>query len=177
MDEYGDYLFRYALLRIRDHSAAEDLVQETLVAALRSRDRFVGRSSFRTWLVAILKRKIMDALDHTRRERSTANCSEMDTLDVLFDDSGKWRSPPPVWADPGIAMEKAEFWEVFHRCLAKLPLSQGQAFALRELEELTTEEACGFLNITGGNFRILLHRARLGLWRCLSLHWFGETKS
>lgn len=178
VDRYGDYLFRYALLRLRDRGAAEDMVQDTLLAALRNRDRFAGRSSFRTWLVAILKRKIIDQLGRAKRQRPAADISDKkDLLDKLFDGSGKWRRTPPAWDDPGAALEQSEFWDVFRRCLGKLPAPQGNAFALRELEGMATEAVRKLLRVTASNLGVLLHRARLGLWRCLSLRWFGEERA
>ena len=68
VDEYGDYLYRYALSRVKDPIIAEDLVQETFLAALKARHNFQGRSTARTWMIAILKHKIVDYIRQKVRE-------------------------------------------------------------------------------------------------------------
>src|SRR5215510_12490677 len=87
LERHGDYLYRYAMLRLRDSSAAEDVVQETLLAALKSAARFAGASSERTWLVGILKHKISDWF---RRQRETTDSINSD--EEFFDKDGFWKS-------------------------------------------------------------------------------------
>jgi RNA polymerase sigma-70 factor (ECF subfamily) len=178
VDEYGDYLFRFALSRLRRRETAEDLVQETFLAALGARDRFAGASSERTWLVGILKRKIVD---HVRRKGHVQLVSDLSASDqwveALFDERGNWKKKPGKWPDdPSAAFEKQEFWAIFTACLRKLPDRLANAFTLREVEELDSLEICKVLNISANNLWVMLHRARLGLWRCLEVNWFGTKK-
>src|SRR6516165_3415689 len=123
VDQHGDGLFRFAVLRVQDPETASDLVQETFLAALSSRQTYSGRSSVRTWLVGILKRKVADRLRKTGRERrfQQAGGSERGT-EGMFDRRGHWRTPPLDWgSDPLREYERREFWEVLERCLAKVP--------------------------------------------------------
>ena len=173
VDEHGDYLFRYAVFRLGRADVAEDLVQETFLAALRNRQSFAGRSSERTWLVAILKNKISDHLRRHCREETHAGPPAEDILDHLFDDRGRWRNPPKRCADdPAQALERKEYWETIQRCLGKLPQRLKAAFSLREMDQLTSEQVQEALGVTAGNLWALLHRARISLCRCLDIHWF-----
>lgn len=175
VDDHGDALFRYALTRLRDRSAAEDTVQETFLAALNSGKAFSGRSSMRTWLVGILKHKIVD---HVRKESRTGPIEEMlpeDGLDAkLFDTGGHWRTGLRDWeVRPDQILERKEFAEVLNGCLGKLPAKPGTAFCLREMENQSTEEICKVLTVTPTNLWVLLHRARLQLQECLDRNWFN----
>ena len=178
VDEHGDYLFRFAVSRLRRREVAEDLVRETFLAALRARERVAGASSERTWLVGILKRKIVDHLRRTGREHPTGELAAVDRwADGLFDQRGHWKTKPGKWpGDPGAAIEKAEFWSIFSHCLGKLPERLANAFVLREVEELDSHEVCKVLGISANNLWVMLHRARLALWRCLEINWFGIQK-
>jgi RNA polymerase sigma-70 factor (ECF subfamily) len=174
VDRYGDYLFRYALVRLRQAELAEDLVQDTFLGALQSRRRFSGASSERTWLVGILKHKIVDHLRRHHREEPAIDNSSDQWLDELFDRRGHWKKWPPRWSNPGAAFENAEFWTTFSKCLGKLPGQLAETFCLREMDELPSAEICKVLAVSPTNLWVRLHRARLLLWRCLSIHWFGE---
>jgi RNA polymerase sigma-70 factor (ECF subfamily) len=178
VDEHGDYLFRFALSRLRRREVAEDLVQETFLAALEARERFAGASSERTWLVGILKRKLVDHLRRKNREQPAGDLAAVEQwADNLFDERGHWRQKPGSWpADPSAALENAEFWTIFSRCLGKLPERLANAFVLREVEELDSQEVCKALNVSANNLWVMLHRARLVLWRCLEVNWFGTKK-
>ncbi len=178
VERYGAALYRYALFRVRDAAVAEELVQETFLAAWRGRDRFAGRSAAKTWLVGILKRKIVD---HFRRENAgPAREGPGDADPILrqcFDKRGKWRVTPRDWGgDPAAELERREFWAVFQRCLTRLPAQQGDAFSLYELEGRSGKESREILHVTASNLWVLLHRARLRLARCLDLHWFGAAE-
>jgi len=175
VDQHGDYLFGYALLRLRDPRTAEDMVQETFLAALQARDNFAGRSSERTWLVGILKHKILNHLCRNSRERPISDVeSPVDRMEEFFDDRGRLKATATEWAtDPSRVFEQKEFWEVLQRCLSRLPVRLSEAFLLREMDELSSEEICNVLNVSVTNLRVMLHRARLRLRLCLELNWFG----
>lgn len=174
VDEHGDYLFRYAVFRLGHAEAAEDIVQETFLAALRSRQTFAGRSSERTWLFGILKNKIIDQLRRCgREEKATPGPPIEDVLDHFFDEKGRWRVKPARCVDdPADALERKEFWETMERCLVKLPGRLKAAFSLREMDGLPSEEVQEVLGVTAGNLWTLLHRARISLCRCLDINWF-----
>lgn len=178
VDRHGDYLFRYALARLRRREAAEDVVQETFLAAVRGKDQFAGASSERTWLVAILKRKIVDQLRRKHRERPASELTDADGwADDLFDARGHWKEKPARWAsDPGAAFEREEFWAAFRVCLGKLPGRLSDAFTLREVEAMDGPDVCKALNISASNLWVMLHRARLRLWQCLGNNWFGTRE-
>jgi RNA polymerase sigma-70 factor (ECF subfamily) len=171
--EYGDALYRYALDRLRQTHEAEEAVQETLLAALKARHQFRGQSHPRTWLTAILKRKILDRLRASARQAVDADPAE---LDAWFDASGHWRKVPRPWGNPAQAAERTEFWGVVRSCLAKLPARMAEAFTLRTLEDCGPDEVCRELAISPANLWVLLHRARLRLVRCLEINWFDAEK-
>ncbi|MGE3805425.1 MAG: sigma-70 family RNA polymerase sigma factor [Gemmataceae bacterium] len=173
VERYGDYLYRYAIARLRNRELAEEMVQETFLAALAGRDTFTANSSERTWLVSILKHKIVDYFRRKGRA-AVANESELgdQVFDQLFDDKGNWRRPPRAGKEPESRLEREEFWAAFRRCLSGLAASLADAFVLREFEELSTEEVCNILNISATNLGVRIHRARMGLWHCLRATWF-----
>jgi RNA polymerase sigma-70 factor (ECF subfamily) len=174
VDQHGDSLFRFAVLRVQDPETASDLVQETFLAALSSRDTYSGRSSVRTWLVGILKRKVADRLRKTGRERRFSEAGESeDGTERMFDRRGRWRTPPLDWgSDPLRECERREFWEVLGQCLSKIPAHLVDAFLECELEGESREAICRDLKITPENLSVRLFRARLLLRRCLEMHWF-----
>jgi RNA polymerase sigma-70 factor (ECF subfamily) len=176
VDRHGDCLYRYALLRLRSADAAADVVQETFLEALRARGSFQGRSTERTWLIGILRHKIVDHLRKSGREQATGDGVPLEaTPDPRFDRRGHWRVGPASWAgDPGRDLETHEFWDVLGRCLSKLPPGLASAFLLRELDGMGAEEVRQLLGITPANLWARLHRARSLLRGCLESHWFDR---
>ena len=171
IEEYRPYLMRYALLQLRDATAAEDVVQETLLAALQARTRYAGRSSVKTWLTGILKHKIIDAIRRMSRE---APALSGDEFEALFDERGHWVEMPAAWADPGAALEQGRFFAALEMCLARLPHKTSQAFMMREHLGLETSEICKELAVTPTHCWVLLYRARMALRECLSKEWFQK---
>ncbi len=182
LEAHGDYLYRYALLRVRDETLAEDLVQETLLSALRGRNGFDGRSSERTWLTGILKHKILDQLRRQYRETPLENdvaASDEDDgfgMEDFFAEDGHWASKPGAWNDPAKATENNHFWDALARCVERLPAKQRQLFVLRELHEASNEDICKDMAITPTNASVLLYRARMSLRQCLEFNWFGQGR-
>lgn len=175
LDKYGDMLYRYAYYRVNDQNTAEDLVQETLLAALKSRKNFAGRSSEGTWLVGILKNKIMDYLRKYLREQTLESgdaAEEEDDLSAYFAANGHWKSLPTVWENPEGSMEQSEFWSIFEKCIKGIPPKQAQVFRLCEIEGMTGNEVGKELGMTSTNIWVALHRARLRLRDCLDRNWF-----
>jgi RNA polymerase sigma-70 factor (ECF subfamily) len=158
------------MFRLRDRTAAEDVVQDTLLAALKSSNRFVGRSNERTWLVGILKHKV---IDHLRRSQYETQLGSGDNDEEFFDESGAWKitSRPVAWhINPESALERKDFQRSLELCLNQLPERLAQVFILREIDELTSEEICSLLEITPSNLWVMLHRARLRLQSLLGAY-------
>jgi RNA polymerase sigma-70 factor (ECF subfamily) len=170
LERYGDELYRYAVSRLRSSHEAEDAVQEALLAAYKARARFQGNSQPLSWLIGILKRKILDRLRARARHSAATNPAD---LDAWFDAGGHWRRAPKRWGDPSASAEYAEFWRVVQDCLSKLPARMAAAFTLRSIEEEKADAVCRELAISPANLWVLLHRARLGLVRCLEMNWFN----
>ena len=161
VDSYGDYLFRYARARVHSDSAAEDLVQETLLAALQSMRGFSGESTTRTWLTGILKHKI---IDHYRRSVTWVLNDGNTTEDEFFDSEGRWQqnSAPSEWyRTPEDMLEDRELSEVLNNCVSRLPSHLAAVFSLREIEGLSSPEICDLLALTPSNYWVMFHRARL----------------
>jgi len=166
------YLLRYATLQLRDAHAAEDAVQETLLAALAGEASFAGRSNLRTWLTGILKHKIIDAIRRMSRETTSAWEEE---FDALFNQRGHWIEMPQAWPDPDACLDQKQFFKVLEECLDKLPAKTSRAFMMREHMGFETGDICKELAITPTHCWVLLHRARLALRLCLEMNWFGKT--
>ncbi|HEX5337549.1 MAG TPA: sigma-70 family RNA polymerase sigma factor [Gallionella sp.] len=179
LQQHRSYLLRYAMLQLRDPHLAEDVVQETLVAAIENRSGFSAQSGLRTWLVGIIKHKIMDLLRKRAREPQlnvTEDDDENDLVDALFKENGHWADPPKSWNAPEQSLENAQFWNVFEQCNQRMPPNTARAFMMREFMDMTTEEICQELSISTTNCWVILHRARLALRECLDLNWFGNAR-
>jgi len=178
IEAHRPYLMRYALLQLRDVTAAEDAVQETLLAALQASSSYAGKSTVRTWLTGILKHKIIDHVRRQSREtplgddRETGIDPEADVANALFAEDGHWHEFPSDWGAPDRSFESRQFWEVFEMCVQVMPPRTARVFVMREVLELSTDEICKELAITTTNCWVLLHRARLALRACLEQKWF-----
>ena len=184
VDQHGDYLFKYAVFRLRDSSAAEDAVQETFLAALKAYEKFEGRGSERTWLVGILKHKIADHFRRLTREAPLGQEEdEGPEHPEFFTRTDEWTNhwnadyAPSDWhSTPAELIERSDFRRVFNDCLSPLPKRTASAFTLREVDGLTSEEICEMLSIKVNNLWVMLHRARLHLRNCLELNWFKRPE-
>lgn len=176
LDKYGDILFRYAVARVRDKSVAEDLVQETLLAAIGAADRFKGDSTEQTWLIGILRHKVLDYLRSLSRERDIQReLADSSNTPDTFDEQGQWTVPIEKWATPEKSLARAEFWQVFNGCLDNLPEPLRTPFALRELDGMETDALIKTLNIsTKNNLWVILSRARQRIRQCLQTQWFTD---
>jgi RNA polymerase sigma-70 factor, ECF subfamily len=173
VDRYGDALLRLALARVGRQEVAEDLVQETFLAAWRGRKSFDGRSSLGTWLGGILRRKIADHYRRLGREKVVQDVESLDRVGPLFSGRGKWIEGVSRWKDsPEQLAENGEFWTVMAHCLGDLPAHLAEAFQLREIRRASMEEVSAATGVTPKNLSVRLHRARLLLRRCLDQNWF-----
>lgn len=181
VERHGDYLFKYALMRLRDPAKAEDAVQETFLAALKGGKSFQGRSAEKSWLVGILKNKIYDYYRKASRETPFTDMdfyadeeSDRFSQEGLF--KGGWihELGPQEWSSPGASLDSELFWKTFHDCSGKLPKNVAAVFHLREVDGVESREICGLLNISESNLWVMLHRARMALRRCLETNWFNK---
>lgn len=170
-------LMRYARLQLRNDAWAEDAVSETLLAALEKPEAFQGRAQPKTWLIGILKHKLVDQVRRHARETSLTPEDDSDGAafeDQLFSETGHFRDAPADWGDPQAVCNQSQFIKVLDACVEKLPNQLGRVFLMREWLELETDEICKELAITPTNLWVMLHRARLRLRECLQLNWFGQ---
>jgi RNA polymerase sigma-70 factor (ECF subfamily) len=175
--EHRAYLLRFARLQLRNDAWAEDAVSETLLAALAKPQSFARRSQLRTWLVGILKHKVVDILRERRREVTldTDDSDVNEELEALaFRGDGHYAQQPADWGDPEQELNSRQFFLVLEACTEHLPPAMGRIFLMREWLELSSDEICKELALTPTNLYVQLHRARLRLRECLELNWFGS---
>ena len=183
VSQHGDYLFRFAMVKLRDEHLAEDAVQETLLAALQGQRNFSGDSAEKTWLVGILKHKIVDLIRKKVREPTLVHVDEPmefgedEVTATSFDDTGHWVTPCQDWGNPDKVLEHKRFWQILTECLKRLPPQLAMLYSLREISGMDTEDICKDLNISPTNSWVMLHRARLGLKQCFEVHWLGEEQT
>jgi RNA polymerase sigma-70 factor (ECF subfamily) len=181
VNDYGDYLYNIALLRVSDTQIAEDMVQDTFMAALKAADTFEGKSSERTWFVSILKRKIIDYYRKNRRFVPLTQSDDTEDFPYFQSEGGmkdRWKpeSGPTDWGDdPLKSLEKSEFNSILQKCICDLPQNLAAIFTVREIEGWKTEEICKEFEITSSNLWVMLHRARTQLRHCLEINWFSST--
>lgn len=174
LEEHGSALYSFALLHVRNIHRAEDLVQETLLAALKARERYQGKSSVRTWLTGILKHKIIDDFRRQSREMPSPDspeeaweAAEEQRVAESFTENGHWSHALADWGDSEQNFYRDQFWSLIELCLTALSPRMAQLFILRELWEMETKEICKEFSITPTNLWTMLHRARLSMRQCL----------
>jgi RNA polymerase sigma-70 factor, ECF subfamily len=186
LDKHRPHLIKFAMGQLRNATYAEDVVQETLVAAVQGADRFAGQSSVRTWLIGILKHKIMDHFRRQSREAPLPDLDEettLEDLDARFKSDGHFLENPAHvagadWGDPEATLSQSRFFEVLEECMARLPPNTARVFNLREIMGMETDEICKEVGITATNCWVLLYRARMALRECLQAKWFaGERRA
>ena len=174
--DHGDMLYAMARRRVASREAAEDLVQETLLAAVRGLDGYRGEAAVQTWLVSILQRKVIDHYRHAAAERRGGGAEPVLSLSGFFDGEGFWLEPVAEWgADPAADLERADLADDLAACAAALPDTLRDAYVLREMQDTPAEEVCQALNITASNLWARLHRARLAMRACLERRWSADT--
>jgi RNA polymerase sigma-70 factor (ECF subfamily) len=173
VDAHGDRLYRHALSRVKRAEVAEDLVQETFIAAMRSAAQFRGEVSPVNWLLGILRHKIMDHFRASYRAETAEALPEDDELGALFDERGRWRQQPGPWTVDDDLVSREEFWRAFRGCLDGLPARLRDIFTLRVVDDVESDAVCKALRISATNLWVSLHRARTRLRGCLEVSWFG----
>lgn len=166
--EHTRYLQSYALRKVSDRDLAQDLVQDTLLAALNSATRFEGRSSMRTWLTGILKHKIVDTF--RERQRAPLSLDEMTESGDTFIDScvAAQAEHFDFGGDPEKQLEHKRFWEAFQRELGRMPARSASAFVLSEFTDSSTDQICNQLGISSGTLWVMRCRTRNNLRNSLA---------
>jgi RNA polymerase sigma-70 factor (ECF subfamily) len=170
-------LLRIARLQLRNDAWAEDAVSETLLAALEGAAGYAGNAQVKTWVVGILKHKIIDQFRRGGREVSAEAQMEAtgaETLDDLYRANGHRHQAPAEWGDPEAMLSQSQFFAVLQECVDRLPAGLGRVFMMREWLECGTDQICKELGITSTNCFVMLHRARLRLRECLEANWFAS---
>lgn len=173
IDNYSDYLFNYTITRVNDRVIAQDLVQETFLAGLKSMVNFKGESSERTWLIAILKRKI---IDYYRKINSKKGKAEV-RINYNSDNEqeGDWleeQVADPFDKTAEDQLENNELGDAIYDCIAKLPEKQAAVFKMKTILNYDTETICNELDITASNLWVIIHRARTAMADCMEKNWF-----
>lgn len=173
IDLYSDYLFNYTITRVSDREIAQDLVQDTFLAGLKSMKNFKGEASERTWLISILKRKI---IDHYRKINSNKGKAEVRiNYSTDSESEGDWleeRVADPFDKTAEDTLQNSELGDAIHNCLGKLPQKQADVFKMKTILGYETEVICNELNITASNLWVIIHRARTAMASCLKENWF-----
>ncbi len=173
VSSYSDYLYNYTISRINDRELAKDLVSETFLAGLKSKDNFKGDASERTWLISILKRKI---IDQYRKQNSNKGKAEVRmSYNSDTETEGDWleeRVADPFDKTAEDSIENSELGMAIHDCLGKLPEKQAKVFKMKTILNYETEAICNELNITASNLWVIIHRARTAMADCMGKNWF-----
>lgn len=173
VDQYADYLFNYAITRVSDAEVAKDLVQETFFAGLKSAENYKGNAAERTWLIAILKRKV---IDHYRKTNSKKGRAEVRMNYSSHNDSeGDWieeQVADPISVLENDTIENEELGLAIQDCISKLPKKQSLVFSMKTIQGMGTEDICKELGINPSNLWVMIHRARTALMGCLNQNWF-----
>lgn len=176
LEEHADYLFSYAMLKLRNKALAEDMVQDTLVSAIAASDGFTAQASVRTWLTTILKNRMIDHWRRQGREISVTDLigdheNEDSSMEDFFNEAGRWFEMPKAYPSPDKAMENKQFWSIFEQCLSRLKPRQAEIFFAREIHGMSNDEIRENFAVSESNVWVLMHRARLSLGKCLDFNW------
>ncbi|QPH39552.1 sigma-70 family RNA polymerase sigma factor [Pedobacter endophyticus] len=175
VEKYADYLYHFAMMRLRDEEVARDLVQDTFLAALQQLSKFEGRSNEKTWLTAIIKNKIADFYrkQSSKKLRELGN-AENEQRDFFESDSGHWNTshePQAFGLDAENPLLVKELGLILDDCLKKLPALWFSVFSMKHIDDLASAKICATLNLSDSNFWVIMHRTKLNLRACLQKHW------
>jgi RNA polymerase sigma-70 factor (ECF subfamily) len=174
-------LLKFATLQLRNADSAEDVVQDTLLAAFNASEKFQNQAAVKTWIFSILKNKMIDLFRsgwHKHRvELNQQDEDSSDDFEVLFNSKKHWEDAeaPSAWGNPEQTLHNQQFWTIFEACLNKLPAATSRVFMMREFLGLETEQICQELQLKTSNCWVILHRARMQLRLCLEQTWFKES--
>jgi RNA polymerase sigma-70 factor (ECF subfamily) len=186
MDAWSPLMLRIARAHVADHHAAEDVVQEAWIAALKGLNRFEGRSSLRSWVCGIV---VNIARRHGTRQRRMVPVASLEsgrtaepgpTVDpqrfqsVADRNPGAWRQFPVPWPSPEEAALNTEIRAIIEAAISRLPERQRAVMELRDLHGYDGQEVADLLSVSVGNQRVLLHRARALVRRELETYFAGR---
>jgi len=175
LEEHGDYLFHYAISRLHQDDLAADMVQETLLAGLRGYKGFAGNSTVRTWLIGIMKHKIIDHIRKEVRRRNLVDAIEHDPTSFYFNDHQQWADVPQAWYEnPEDLCRNEQFKAVLQENINQLPDKQRIVFHMREIAGHDTATICKACDISIAHCHVLLHRARMTLRQSLRTYWMEQ---
>ena len=177
LNDYGDLLYRYALVRVRSEPVAEDLLKETLMAGILAFDKFSGQSSVSTWLTGILKHKIMDYFRKNKYQHQAKPLTQIDLaedlIDYQFNQQGGWNIDLTEWNTPERSLNDQQFWQILQQCLDRLPKKMADLLMMRTLNDVSSEDCCQVLGFqTTNQLWVALSRTRMKLRQCLDVKWF-----
>jgi RNA polymerase sigma-70 factor (ECF subfamily) len=178
LEQYGEYLYRYAYMQLKNESSAEDAVQEALMSAYKAREQFQGKASLKTWLMTILRNKVIDIIRKQQRDSLILMDSIEDDpiVNEHFGSSGIWSKWLNSWgSNPEKLYEQNDFFKHLRKCLNSLPENLRQVFILKNVDDYSTEEICKDLDINANNVWVILYRARMRLRKCLDKSWFQKS--
>lgn len=181
LQQHRPMLLKFAMRQLRNPAWAEDAVSDTLLAALAKPTAFEQRAQLRTWLVGILKHKVLDQMRAHAREACDPGATPDDLADPLddlpLDARGHFSELPADWGNPEQELSRRQLADVLELCTDRLPAAQGRAFMMREWLEMSVDDICKELDVSSTNLYVLLHRARLRLRACLELNWLGHQQA
>lgn len=173
-DQYADYLYNFAYYRLNNDELAQDLVQDTFLSALKAKDTYKGQASEKTWLVSILKNKIIDYYKKASTKNETPislSAYQAPSYDYFFNKAknGDWKQEarPLDWTDTDTRFDTKEFYKVLESCLNRLPEKWKGVFVMSVIDESDSKFVCKEFNISSSNFWVIIHRAKLQMRACL----------
>lgn len=177
LELYGNLMYQYCLLRVKDKEVSQDLVQETFLAGLKGLSGYNGVASEKNWLFAILKNKLIDHYRKSAKEDTFFQNSDVQSdEDDWFNKDGGWdeNKKPANWHSIDSTLEKKEFQKIILICKNHLKDIQRSVFTLKYLEDMDSVEICKVLNISSSNYWVIIHRARLQMRNCVEKNWLNN---
>ncbi len=177
VNEYSDALYSWAFYKTSSKETAEDLVQDTFLAAFNKLDSFKGKSQPKTWLFSILNNKVIDhyrlSAKTTKQTISLSEEKGYEISDGFFDENENWKSNAihPIWNQDQELLDDPNFNNVMQLCMDDLPQNWKYAVTSKYLTDKDANDICQYLNITVSNYWQIIHRAKLVLKKCLEMKW------
>lgn len=177
---YTGDLLNWCNFKINDLAQAEDIVQDTFLAAFENVESFKGQSSPRTWLYKILNNKIVDYYRKKSKLEFVRPSLEVDqandVTDSMFTANGGWNKEMfnKQWGDGGNVLDDKEFRNVLLMCLEDLPVKWKNALLSKYILERNSNDICQELEISSSNYWQILHRSKLLLKVCIENNWFKK---